>query len=34
MSFKDLRESIAGLEEQGEAIKIKEEVDWSLEVSG
>jgi UbiD family decarboxylase len=33
MPFKDLREFIAKLEEEGEAIKIAEEVDWNLEVS-
>jgi UbiD family decarboxylase len=33
MPFKDLREFIAKLEEEGEAIKIKEEVDWNLEAS-
>jgi hypothetical protein len=34
MPFKDLREFIAKLEQEGEAIKIEEEVDWNLEVSG
>jgi UbiD family decarboxylase len=34
MPFKDLREFIAKLEEEGEAIKIEEEVDWNLKPSG
>jgi 3-polyprenyl-4-hydroxybenzoate decarboxylase len=29
MPFKDLREFIARLEEEGKAIKIEEEVDWN-----
>jgi UbiD family decarboxylase len=33
MPFKDLREFIAKLEGEGEAIKIEEEVDWHLEAS-
>jgi len=33
MPFKDLREFIAKLEEEGEAIKIEEEVDWNLVVN-
>jgi phenylphosphate carboxylase alpha subunit len=33
MPFKDLREFIARLEEEGEAIKIEEEVNWNLEAS-
>jgi len=32
MAFKDLREYIEKLEEEKEAIKIDEEVDWDLEV--
>lgn len=32
MSFNDIREFIAELEKQGEAVRIKEEVDWNLEV--
>ena len=31
MPFKDLREFIARLEKEGEAIRIEEEVDWNLE---
>ena len=31
MSFNDIREFIAELEKQGEAVRIKEEVDWNLE---
>jgi len=31
MPFKDVREFIAKLEEEGEALGIKEEVDWNLE---
>ena len=31
MPFKDLREFIARLEEEGEAIKIEEEIDWNLD---
>jgi 3-polyprenyl-4-hydroxybenzoate decarboxylase len=30
MPFKDLRESIAKLEEEGEAVRIEEEIDWNL----
>jgi phenylphosphate carboxylase alpha subunit len=33
MPFKDLREFIARLEEEGEAVRIEEEVDWNLEAS-
>jgi len=32
MAFKDLREFIAKLEEEGELTRIKQEVDWDLEV--
>jgi phenylphosphate carboxylase alpha subunit len=32
MPYKDLREFIARLEKEGEAIQIKEEVDWNLEI--
>ena len=31
MPFKDVREFIAKLEEEGEALRIEEEVDWNLE---
>ena len=31
MPFKDLREFIARLEKEGEAVRIEEEVDWNLE---
>ncbi|MFC1902548.1 hypothetical protein ACFLX4_00560 [Chloroflexota bacterium] len=31
MPFKDLREFIAKLEKEGEAIQIEEEVDWNME---
>lgn len=31
MPFKDLREFISKLEKEGEAVRIKEEVDWNLE---
>jgi phenylphosphate carboxylase alpha subunit len=31
MAFKDVREFIAALEKEGEAIRIEEEVDWDLE---
>jgi 4-hydroxy-3-polyprenylbenzoate decarboxylase len=31
-AFKDLREFIAKLEEEGELVRIKQEVDWNLEV--
>lgn len=33
MAFKDLREYISKLEQEGELLRIKEEVDWNLEVS-
>ena len=33
MPFKDLREFIARLEKEGEAITIEEEVDWNLVVN-
>jgi UbiD family decarboxylase len=33
MPFKDLREFIAKLEKEGEAIRIEEEIDWNLEAS-
>ncbi len=32
MAFKDIREFISKLEEQGEVIRIAQEVDWNLEV--
>ena len=32
MAYKDLREFIAKLEEEGELVRIKKEVDWDLEV--
>ena len=32
MGFKDLREYIDRLEKEGELLRIKEEVDWDLEV--
>ncbi|GAI32961.1 unnamed protein product, partial [marine sediment metagenome] len=31
MPFKDVREFIAKLEKEGEALRIEEEVDWNLE---
>lgn len=34
MAYQDLREFIVRLEEEGELVRIKEEVDWDLEVGG
>lgn len=34
MAIKDLREWIKELEEQGEVARIKEKVDWNLEIGG
>lgn len=31
MPFKDLREFIAKLEREGEALRVEEEIDWDLE---
>ncbi len=33
MAYKDFREYIEKLDEEGELVRIKQEIDWNLEVS-